>query len=182
MAFRRKETTHEKLRRVIIDPSDTISVGEAVFRRTAGYLLVGTAGTALFGIVVDIQDKNGNSVFGSLANLGSATVTGSADSGSVTVAATNDTVDQIAALVDVSKDTLYSVSVTGTIGTTNTSDIGGGWMDLATGALTVDETTHTRTITNGGTFYNWGKDPDDSTRLIVSIVESEVYGPDIALA
>jgi hypothetical protein len=68
--------------------------------------------------------------------------------------------------------------------TTLTSDDGGGWCDIAVSSnvITIDETTHTRTITNGGQYYNWGVDPADSTRMLVSISESEPFGPNKAKA
>ena len=184
MAFRRKDDVNfDNIRTVVIAASQTVYVGSAVYARTGGYAIPAgsTAMAALLGVVVDIVDKNGNSVFGSLAKVPNTTVSGTPDSGYVTTAASNTTTDKIAVKVDISPMTRYSVSVTGTIGTTTTSDVGIGWMQSADDR-NVDETTHTRTITTGGTWFNWGTDPADSTRLIVSLAASEVFGPTKALA
>jgi|TARA_Y100001951_G_scaffold98992_1_gene100426 hypothetical protein len=165
------------LSNVIIDQSDTITLGDVVKVRN-GNLEVATAGDAVFGVVHDIVDKNGDSVFGSLAVLGSATISGG---NTVAVASDNETVDLIAAKVDCSQYSLYSAKQDGTMGTTTASDKIGGWADL-TDETQIDESTHTRTITTGGTFTTWGEDPVDTTRILVSINESEILGPCKALA
>lgn len=161
------------LREVIIDNSDTITIGDAVKTRN-GNLEVASADGAFSGVVVDLVDKNGNSVFGSLAVLGSATVSGQPGSGYVAVASDNETVDLIAARIEMSPYVIYSATVEGTIGTTNSSDKIGGWVDM-NDEDSVDETTFTRTITTGGQLNGWGEDPDDSTRMLVSIHEHEFF-------
>lgn len=167
-------------RTVIIDNSDTITMGDAVKLRN-GNVEVASADGAVSGVVTDIVDKNGNSVFGSLAVLGSATVTGSPSSGSVTVAADNETVDLIAVKVEMSPYALYSATVTGTIGTTVNSDKIGVWIDNDD-EDSVEETTANRTIGTGGVFKGWGVDPEDSTRMLVSINEHEFFGSNSAVA
>jgi len=176
MSFKIKEVLgNSKLMTHIIDNSDTIQVGDAVKLRN-GNLEVAAGGEAIHGIVVDIVDKNGNSVFGSLAVVGSAAVTGTPamGSGQVVVASDNETVDLIAAKVETSKDVVFSGDVDGTIGTTTVSNKAGGWFDL-TDENSISETSHTRTITTGGQLKGLGTDPDDSTRLLVSINESEMW-------
>lgn len=177
MSFKKvKQFGDSMLLEHVIDNSDTVVVGELVKLRN-GNLEVVTAGDAIHGVVVDFVDKKGNSVFGSIASVGSATVTGNAPTpgvGQVAVASDNETVDLIAARVETSKTVFYSADVDGTISTTNNSDSAGGWLD-ATDENSVNETTHTRTITTGGQLKNWGRDPDDSTRLLVSINESECW-------
>jgi len=139
-----------------------------------GNLEVVTAGDAVHGVVVDIVDKNGNSMSGSLAVVGSATVSGLPSALSVAVASDNETVDLVAAKVETSKFAIYSADVDGTMNTTSSSNKAGGWVDM-TDKDSVDETTHTRTITTGGQMKNWGVDPEDSSRMLVSINESEAW-------
>lgn len=175
MALRKKESLSgmEMLRRVVIDQSDTIQLGDLVNLRN-GNVEVHTADGAAAGVVVALLDKNGASVFGSLAVLGSATISGSEFSGSVTVASDNETVDLIAAVVDISPYTVYSADVTGTMNTTSSSNKIGGWVNMAD-EENVDETTFSRTINDTRTLYAHGVDPDDTSRMLVSIRESEVW-------
>lgn len=170
----------EMIVQVIIDQSDTIQMGDAVNLRN-GNVEIGTADSALAGVVVGLVDANGNSVFSSLAVLGSATVSGSEFSGSVAVASDNETVDRIAAEIDVSPYTVYSATVTGTMGTTSSSEKIGGWIDMDD-ENSVEETTFTRTITTGGQLSNWGEDPDDTTRMLVSIHEHEFFNTSVTQA
>lgn len=165
----------------ILGNSITVPIGILVEGRS-GFAVLNTVGHAILGVVVGLIDANGNSVFGSLAALGGATVSGSPSSGSVVTGGSNQTADFIAARIETSKKAIFSADVTGTIGTTTTSNLQGGWINPATGSLTVDETTQTRTITTGRTLKNWGTDPYDSTRLLVSINSSELWDAQIALA
>lgn len=170
----------EIIRDFIIDNSDTVQIGDAVKLRN-GDLEVSAADGSFSGVVIDLVDKNGNSIFGSIANVGSATVSGQPGSGSVAVASDNETVDLIRARIDMSPFTIYSATVTGTMNTTNASNKPGGWVDMDD-EDSVDETTHNRTIGTGGQLKNWGVDPDDSTRMLVSINEHEFFGSNSAVA
>src|SRR3990167_4001976 len=149
------------LQTIIIDNSDTIQLGDAIITRN-GNAEVAAADGAIAGFVHSIVDKNGNSVFSSLAVLCSATISG----GDTCVAASdNETVDLIAVIYDVSKLSIYSAATTGTIDTTVTSSKPGIWLDLDD-ENSVEEATATRTIATGGTMKGWGTDPEDSTRLL----------------
>ena len=167
---------------VLISGSDVIQVGDAVSciaaasADGAGIIpLVASSSKSVFGVVVDIVDVNGNSVWGSTAVLGSATITGTPTSGSVTVASTNPTVDKIAAKVIVSKEARFSADVTGTVNTTVFSATLGAYLNCDD-ENSLDETTATRTAGTARQFYSWGNiDKDDTTRLVVSINSSEVY-------
>lgn len=167
--------------KVVIYNSEAIGPGMTVSFATNGYaMLHDSASASIAGIVHDIVDKNGMSINGSLANLaGGATV---ASTGVVTVDSDNTTVDKIAVIVDVSKYSIYSALVTGTIGTTTNSDLIGGWIDQATTGDRVTETAHTRTVATGGHLKTWGADPDATTRMLVSINESEVFDPSTGAA
>jgi len=181
----KKHLTPPMIQRVILDNDERVYIGDPVKKLASGHAEQAAAAGSIFGHVLDIVDKNNNSMFGSTPSYtGAVTISGSPSSGYVTVATDNETVDKIAALVDVSPFTIYSAPITGTMNTTDTSSAGGGWVDIAvsTYVITIDETTHTRTITNGGQYYNWGVDPDDSTRMLVSISESEPFGPNKAKA
>src|SRR3990167_211259 len=165
---------------VIIDNSDVVTIGDLVQCRN-GNLELATAGAAVRGVVTGIKDKNGISVWNTLATLGTATKTGSPSSGSVTVASDNETVDLISAVINVSPFAIYSATVTGTMNTTNASNKRGGWVNVDD-EDSVNETTHSRTITDVRTLNNWGVDPDDSTRMLVSIKHSEIFGDGTAQA
>ena len=183
MSFKlKKQYENAELVEVIIDNSDVVVIGDLVKCRN-GNLEVSTAGGAIFGVVVDIVDKNGNSLFGSLAVTGSATLISGTPggSGTVTVASDNETVDKIAARVNTSKKAIYSATVDGTVNTTSSSAKLGGWLNQ-TDANSVDETTHSRTITDVRALKGWGSDPDDTTRLLVSINHSEVWDNGAAMA
>lgn len=157
--------------RVIIDNSDAVERWDAVKCLNGNLeLLAATSSQSVFGIVNDIVDKNGNSVFGSLAVLGSATVSGNV----VTVAGTNETVDLIAADVIIDKNAVFSVDVTGTVNTTVSSAKPGAYLNCDD-ENSVDETTATRTPGTARQFYSLGQDPQDTTRLLVLINASEVY-------
>ena len=155
--------------------SMTITLGDLISVATNGTaVLMASASTSIAGVVHDIVDKNGNSIFGSIAVKTNATVSGQ---DTVVTASDNTTVDLVAVLVDVSKLSIYSAEVTGTVGTTTNSNLPGGWIDSATTGDKVTETSHTRTVATGGHLKGWGTDPDASTRLLVSICESEVFDP-----
>lgn len=148
------------LTRVIIDNSDTIQLGDAVRCYNAGNVEVAAVGKPLAGIVHMIVTKNNTE-----PSWDSSTTD------TVTVASDNETVAQIAALIDMNPCSIYSTKVTGTIGTTATSDKLGVTLDVSdeTG---VTESTASRSVQAG--VYSWGVDPEDSTRLLVSIMESEI--------
>lgn len=162
---------------VILDQSEVVNAGDVVQVRNGNVELANGQTEAVAGIVVDIVDGTGLSLtpeVGSIANLGSAT---RASDGTITVASDNETVDLIAAKIDVSKLTIWSSSQDGTMNTTNASNKLGGWIDLVAAGDSMDESTHTRTIGTAGVFKTWGVDPDDSTRILVSINESEIFDP-----
>lgn len=149
------------LTRIVIDNSDVIRIGDFVRAYNAGHIEVAVAARPLFGVVHAVEDIDG--------------LQPTPDSGTLdtfTVASDNETVAQIAALVDTSIHSVYSCDQDGTLGTTNSSDQVGASFDLAD-EETVDESTSLRT--GPGQLYGWGADPEDSTRVLVSIMESELH-------
>lgn len=167
---------------VIVDNSDAIGVGCPVKLRNGNVEIV-VAGDATAGVVVGFVDKNGKGYETSTAIRSASTYTGAGQGLVVTVASDNETVDLIAAQIDISKRTVYSAGVTGTMNTTNVSNKLGGWFDVvvASNNANIDETTHTRTITTGGTWKGMGVDPNDSSRVLVVLNESELYDAGHAL-
>ena len=134
----------------------------------SGFVALGTAGAAVFGHLAGHVD-------GKAVGLSTSGVSG-AEIGSYvntfTAASDNQTVGMVAAMVDISKDSLYSAEVDVAIGTTTGSDLAGYRMDLVD-EDTLDESTAATTAAQYGTF---GVDPDDSTKAIVNIYESQVFG------
>lgn len=156
----------------IINNSVAIEPGDAVRTYNAGYVALATEANAIKGIVHAVLDDLGRSLAperDTQAELGDATIA----SGVVTVGGDNTTDDAHRALIDISPFSRYSADVTGTIGTTNSSNLPGANID-ADDENTIDETTAVRTAS--GQFYGWGTDPNDSGNIIVSIRESEIFG------
>ena len=146
----------------IINNSAVIQIGDQVKTDANGNVVEGTAGAVVLGIIVGVG-QNGISV--------------DPDSGTqdvFTVASDNETVAKKYAIVDVSRNSLYSASQDGTAGATANSNKRGALIN-AVSENQLDEDTASRTLTSGGQFYTWGVDPVDSTRLIVSINESEIF-------
>lgn len=166
MAFKFKKSLSGNsapvLVRVIIDNSDVIQLGDAVKVYNAGNAEVAATGNPLAGFVHAVVDKNG---------LQPAPDSGTTDTW--TVEADNETDKELAVLIDLSLDSIYSGDVDGTIGTTGTSNKMGCSLDL-TDENSIAETSATRIIS--AQLYGWGTDPDDSGNLLVSIKESERTG------
>jgi len=146
----------------IINNSATITIGDVVKTDANGNIVVCTTGDAVLGIVISVA-KNGIAVD---ADSGTA--------GDYTVASDNETVAKKYAVVDVSSLSMYSASQDGTAGGTANSNKRGALVNIAD-ETQLDESTASRTYTSGGQFYTWGADPADSTRLIVSINETETF-------
>jgi hypothetical protein len=164
---------------VLLNDSTTVSVGEATEAYTAGYLDNGVAALPLKGIVHAIVEGGPNNVKPSLPETVGTNVAGVANSSdvqTVTTAADNTTTKKYWALVDTSQDSLYSVDVNGTLGTTVDSDLPGCRIDVDSANTNYDqvlETTATRTVATKANFYSHGPDPADTTRLIVSLALPE---------
>lgn len=166
MAFKYVRTgngvTHPSTVPVLIKNSATIQIGDMVRSYVAGVAEVSIAAKPILGVVVGVVDSMGLPV--------------DPDSGTLdtyTVASDNQTVGLKKAIVMTSKDAIFSGDVDGTIGTTNTSNLRGCTFDL-TDENSIAETSALRNST--GQLYGHGTDPEDSTRLLVSIMESELDG------
>lgn len=154
--------THPTTEEVIITNSATIQIGDMVRSYVDGFVEVAVAARPILGVVVGVVDSKGLPV--------------DPDSGTLdtyTVASDNETVAQKRAVVITDRNALFSADVDGTIGTTNTSNLRGANLDL-TDENSVAETSAVRNAS--AQLYSYGTDPDDSTNLLVSIMESEKDG------
>lgn len=173
MALKYKRTiggVGRKLEKILLGSSLTFSVGDVVETFTTGVALRGAAAALVLGVIDSICDKDGLPFKSTNPVAGTASGT---DTRSVTTGASNTT---YYAMVDVSNDSIFSADVTGTIGTTNSSNLRGGLIDIDSAGSKfgyVLESTLTRTKGVEANFYNLGTDPSDSTRLLVSIALHE---------
>ena len=154
------------LRHEILANSITVTISDSV-KFASGFVALGTAGAAVLGHVNAISTN-----FGVGVNTSGAT--GAAIGsfvGTYTTASDNQTVAMVKAEIDVSQTTMYSAEVDATIGTTTGSNLAGYRMDLVD-ANTLDEDT---AATTAAQYATWGLDPEDSTKAIVSIFESQVF-------
>lgn len=155
------------LRREILTNS-IVSTQHDSLKLASGFIALGTAGAAVFGHLVAHKDSDGvglNTTGAAGAQIGSYVNT-------FTAASDNQTVDQVVAECDISKMSLYSAEVDATIGSTTGSNLAGYRMDLAD-EDTLDEDTAATTAAQYGT---WGTNPEDTSKAIVNIYESQVFG------
>lgn len=163
-----------KLEKIELGVNQTFEVGDVVKTYSNGVADLGAAAAPVLGVITGFVDANG-------VPLPDSTVVAGTASGvtqrTVTTDATNS--DGYYALVDVSEDSVYSAEVSGTLGTTNDSDLRGCRVDINSAGTEygqVLESTATRTVTVVANFYSHGKDPRDATRLMVSIAANEKHG------
>lgn len=136
---------------------------------SSGFAVLGTAGASVLGHVTAIRTLKGVGV----ETTGAAGAETGSFAGTFTTASDNQTVAKVSAEVDISKETLYSAEVDATIGSTTGSNLPGYFMDL------IDEDTldESDAATTAGQYATHGVDPDDSTKALVTIFESVVFGP-----
>ena len=152
---------------IVIKTDDVVAVGDVIKTYVAGLAENPVAAGPIKGIVAAITDSQG------LPILQGANTAGSTNSPD-TVSVTGDGSQY--AIIDTDRASLYSAEVNGTVGTTNDSELVGGKIDVDSANTDygrVLETTATRTIGTPANFYIHKADPNDSTRLIVSIALSE---------
>lgn len=156
-----------KLELVKLGNTQTVEVGDAIETYTTGLGVLQTAAHHVGGIIHALVDANGYPI------ATSNPVAGTASGVDVRSVATGSTGTSYA-LVDFSEDTIYSVTVNGTLGNTASSTLRGCHIDIDSDPGKVLESTATRTEGVEANFYSWGVDPKDSTRLLVSIAMSEL--------
>jgi hypothetical protein len=159
-----------KLELVKLANTQTVEVGDVIQTYSAGLGTLGSAGTPLLGVIHALCDSKGMPIQVSDPVAGTASSTD-------TLSVATGTAGVSYALVDCGKDSIYSAAVTGTLGTTVSSTLRGCWIDVDSAGTEygkVLESTATRTRATETNFYSWGVDPNDSTRLLVSISQSEL--------
>lgn len=159
-----------KLQLVKLANSQTVAVGDVIQTFTTGLGTLQTAGNLVGGIVNTLCDANGYPV--RQANPVAGTASG-VDLRSVATG----TAGASYALVDYGTNTVYSAAVNGTLGSTASSTLRGAMLDVDSANTSYGrllESTATRTEGVEANFYSWGVDPNDSTRLLVSIAFSEM--------
>lgn len=157
------------LQRKIVANSVTMTASDSVKVDTSGFIALGTAGAPVYGHAGSMGTDKGVG----LSSTGAAGADFGTFVGTFTFASDNETVAKNRAEVDISKFTLYSAEVDVAIGTTTGSDLLGYHMDLID-EDTLDESTAATTTAQ---YFTHGLDPLDSTRAIVNVFESSVFGP-----
>lgn len=163
------------LEKIKLGVSQTFEVGDVVKTYSNGVADLGVAATPILGVIVGFCKADGSPLQDTEVVAGTAAST---DTVTVTTDGTNS--ENIYALVDVSPDSVYSAEVSGTLGTTNSSNLRGCWIDINSAGAEygqVLETTASR-VAHSATgamcnFYSLGLDPEDSSRLLVKIANSE---------
>ena len=149
----------------IIANSQTIAVGDAV-QLSSGFVIPATGTGSIYGIVTEIVTGDGTPVITD-GTVGAELGTYRSE---FTVAADNQTNAQVAVKLNVSKEIVYSAPLDATSGTTVGSDLKGTRFDL------VNENTIDESDVTGTQFFSHGVDPEDSSRVLVNILDSAVYG------
>lgn len=164
-----------KLELIKLGVSQTFELGDVVKTYTNGVADLGVAALPVLGVIDAFADSRGNIL------PATAVAAGTASGNNLTTVTTASPNPTYYAFVILGKDVLYSAAVSGTLGTTNTSNLRGCWIDVNSAGTEygqVLETTASRVATSatgaGANFYSHGLDPNDSTRLLVSIANYEM--------
>ena len=111
----------------LLDNSETYTVGDCVKSYVSGYAENPAAATPFLGIIHAICDASSNPI---VVGSNSAGTAASPATLAVTTAADNTTTETYWALIDTSRDSIYSAEVSGTLGTTNSSNLPGCRIDM----------------------------------------------------
>lgn len=156
-------------RLVKLGDSQTVEVGDFVEVYQNGVATLATAAQPILGAIKSICDSKGLPISTATRAAGSVDVSG------ITSVATS-TGGTYYAWVEQDEETVYSVPVSGTLGTTTSSNLEGGKIDVDSANTEYGqllETTHTRTISTPANFYSLGVDPKNSSNLLVKVAMSE---------
>ena len=157
------------LRHDILTNSITFVVGESL-KLTSGFPTHNTAGVAVYGHLAEVETNKGVGV--NTTGISGA-VMGSYINSYLT-ASDNQTVGKARGIIDISRNTMYSALLSAAIGTTTGSNLLGYLLDL-TDEATINEAS---AVTTTCQYFNWGVDPKVSSRIIVTVHESLIFGTD----
>lgn len=153
---------------IIAKNSEVITELDSI-KVASDFALRATAGVSLYGHAIAVRTDSGvglNTTGAAGAEMGSYV-------GTYTFASDNQTVAKSRVELDISKFTQYSAEVDVAIGTTTGSDLKNYFMDLVD-EDTLDESTAATTACQ---YHTHGADPDDTTKALVTIYESNIFGP-----
>lgn len=166
--FKYKKGLRANSGRVILEftlkDSATFTIGDAL-KLASGKLDLAGAGASVAGILMGFVKSDGQPL---LENGASGDFVNTYTSG-----ASNTVKGQI----DISKESIYSVTADATLGTTTGSDLAGYYMDCLATSDQLDESTAAATAAQ---FISYGEDPDadaPDNSVLVSIFESQFFGP-----
>lgn len=134
----------------------------------SGFAALGTTGALVYGHVMSIVDSDGLG----MTTSGAAGAGLGSFAGTFTAASDNQTVAKVAAVCDVSKFTVYTGSPDAALGTTTGSDLAQYTMDL----LDEDDLDESSALATTGQYMSQGIEPGSTTRIVVNIFESQVFG------
>lgn len=157
------------LRHEIAANSVTYVVG-ASLKMTSGFPVLGTAGVAVFGHHTEIATDKGVGV----NTTGAAGAAMGSYVNSFLTSSTNQTVANVRTVVDICRETMWSASLSAAIGTTTGSNLLGYFMDLSD-EVTLNEASAATTTCQ---YFNWGVDPRVSSKALVTVHESLIFGTD----
>ena len=150
------------LREFTLADSTTFTVGDAL-RLSSGKLALVGAGNAVAGILVSIKKADGSPV------------TDNGAGGDYVDTYTTPSSNTVVGVVDISKESIYSVTADATLGTTTGSNLPGYNMDVVAASDQLDEST---AVTTSAQFFSHGVDNDPlaaSNSVLVSIQESQIW-------
>lgn len=153
------------LRREVIANTTTLTVADMV--SVSSGFIIDSSGTTypIFGNLVAIETFKGVG----LPTTGAAGAAMGSFINAYTTSSTNQTAGLVSAIVDISKESLYTNATSAQVGTTTGSNLLGYYLNLVAGsAVTIDETS--ATTTRGTTqFFNWGLLPGSTTLIVVNL-------------
>lgn len=136
---------------------------------TSDFAALGTTGVSLYGHVIAQRTNSGVG----LNTTGAAGAAMGSYVGTYTYASDNQTVAKSKVELDISKFTIYSAELDDTTTHTTGYNLKNYFIDLAD-EDTLDEDT---VATTAAQYHTHGVDPDDTVKLLVSIYESNIFGP-----
>lgn len=148
----------------IITNSVTVAVGDAV-KTASGFAALGTAGARVLGIVESVIGADGLAISTGSTYRGNPGDTYAA-------ASDNQTVTKARVRVDVDTMSVYEADLDAAIGTTSGSGLTGKTFDL----IDEDELDESSVAETTQNFYSQGTSLINTTKVVVNVLESEVFG------